>query len=96
MAERRRPRAVLGAALATVLLAASACGGSASGDDAAFAGQTLENPYRVDPAPLTSTDGRSFSLAADTDARLTLVFFGYTHCPDICQVVMATDRKSVV
>ena len=81
---------MLGAALAAVLLAASGCGGSASGDDAPFAGQVLENPYQVDPAPLTSTDGRSFSLADDTDARLTLVFFGYTHCPDICQVVMAT------
>ena len=39
--------------------------------------------------PLTGTDGQPFSLTKDTDKPLTLVFFGYTHCPDICQTVMA-------
>ena len=39
---------------------------------------------------LVDTGGDPFSLATDTDARLTLVFFGYTHCPDICQIVMSS------
>ena len=38
---------------------------------------------------LTSTDGSPYSLAADTDKPLTLVFFGYSHCPDICPLVMS-------
>ena len=39
------------------------------------------------PRPLsTDTDGEPYSLADDTDKRLTLVFFGYTNCPDICGV----------
>ena len=40
--------------------------------------------------PLTDTDGAPYSLSDSTDKRLTLVFFGYTNCPDICQVVMQT------
>ena len=36
------------------------------------------------------TDGAAFSLTDDTDKDLTLVFFGYTNCPDICGQVMAT------
>jgi protein SCO1/2 len=49
----------------------------------------------VPDTALTDTDGAAYSLAADTDKRLTLVFFGYTHCPDICQVVMATLASAV-
>ena len=50
----------------------------------------LTEPYVVPATPLTDTDGAPYSLADSTDKRLTLVFFGYTHCPDICQVVMQT------
>jgi protein SCO1/2 len=70
---------------ATLLL--TACGGS---DDAPLTGAVLDQPYVVPPTPLTDTDGASYSLAGDTDKRLTLVFFGYTHCPDVCQVVLST------
>jgi protein SCO1/2 len=61
------------------------------GDDEApaFSGNTLEQPYQAPDVALTDTDGQPYSLAADTDRRLTLVFFGYSHCPDICQQVMA-------
>lgn len=91
MADRasgRARRTTLAAGAVVLSLVASACGDPASGDDA-FAGTTLQNPYQVDPTPLTATDGSDFSLAEDTDARLTLVFFGYTQCPDICGIVMA-------
>ena len=53
-------------------------------------GTTLDQPYHPVGTALTDTDGRPLSLTRDTDARLTLVFFGYTHCPDICQLVMST------
>jgi protein SCO1/2 len=42
---------------------------------------------------LTDTGGKPFELAAQ-DKR-TLVFFGYTNCPDICQVVMSTIVSAV-
>jgi len=59
------------------------------GDDDGFHGILLPDPYVVDGATLTDTSGAPFSLTDSTDAPLTLVFFGYTHCPDICQTVMA-------
>jgi protein SCO1/2 len=33
---------------------------------------------------LTDTRGRRFDFRRDTAGRLTLLFFGYTSCPDIC------------
>lgn len=76
-----------GLVLLSVLLAL-ALGGCGS-EEPTLHGQPLDRPYVVPATSLTDTDGQPFSLAADTDKRLTLVFFGYTHCPDICQVVMA-------
>ena len=67
-----------------VLLAA--CGGKAD----ALSGAVLDQPYVVPATALTDTDGASYSLTDSTDRRLTLVFFGYTNCPDICTVVMST------
>lgn len=90
----RTRRTALAASAAALALLVSACGGSASGDEP-FAGEVLDNPYQVDPTPLTATDGSDFSLVGDTDARLTLVFFGYTQCPDICGVVMAQLASAV-
>jgi protein SCO1/2 len=79
-----RRRLTAGLVAAALLLAA--CGS----DDAELSGAVLDQPYDVPATPLTDTDGASYSLADDTDRRLTLVFFGYTNCPDICQVVMST------
>jgi protein SCO1 len=45
---------------------------------------------------LTDTDGKPFSLASSTDRRLTLVFFGYTHCPDECPTTMATLASAML
>ncbi|GAA4697543.1 SCO family protein [Nocardioides nanhaiensis] len=88
-----RPRRSAVALLAASLMTLTACSGGASADD--FSGTALDTPYEVSPLPLTDTDGQPFSLADDTDAELTLVFFGYVNCPDICQTVMGSLAQAM-
>ena len=87
------PRGLLAPlALLVSLLLLAGCGGAgeAGTGSAAFSGQRLDPPFEVLGTPLTDTEGDPYSLTRDTDKPLTLVFFGYTHCPDICGQVMAT------
>jgi protein SCO1/2 len=52
-------------------------------------GAVLPRPYRVPSVALTDTAGRQVNLGAAPASPLTLVFFGYTHCPDVCSLVLA-------
>jgi protein SCO1/2 len=42
---------------------------------------------------LTTTQGKPFDLRRETKGFLTLVFFGYTNCPDVCPVHAANISK---
>lgn len=43
------------------------------------------SPTRPKPEfTLTSTDGRPFDFKTDTKGFVTLLYFGYTNCPDVC------------
>jgi protein SCO1/2 len=55
--------------------------------DDGFAGNLLERPYPKPAGAFTDTAGRPFDWSATKP--VTIVFFGYTHCPDICNTVMA-------
>jgi len=61
-----------------------------------FSGAVLHAPYHAPATELTDTDGKPFSLTGSTDKRLTLVFFGYTHCPDECPTTMATLASAML
>jgi protein SCO1/2 len=42
-------------------------------------------PVRAKPDfTLENTDGKPFHFAADTRGVVTLLYFGYTNCPDVC------------
>jgi protein SCO1/2 len=47
------------------------------------------NPRPKPDFTLTATDGAPFAFRRDTEGYLTLLFFGYTSCPDVCPVHMA-------
>jgi protein SCO1/2 len=38
---------------------------------------------------LTDTSGRPYNLATTPSKPVTLLFFGYTHCPDVCIAVLS-------
>jgi protein SCO1 len=83
-------RAALTASLVGLLGLLTACGSSGGASPTELTGTPLDPPFEVSSTPLVDTDGAAYSLTEDTDKDLTLVFFGYTHCPDICGQVMAT------
>jgi protein SCO1 len=49
----------------------------------------FEDPRPAPPLELTDQDGRPFSLAS-LRGRPVLLFFGYTHCPDVCPTTIGT------
>lgn len=60
-----------------------------------FQGTVLKPPRQLAVPELTRHDGNPFTNE-DLNGRWTLMFFGYTHCPDICPMtmnVLAEARK---
>ncbi|WP_030938732.1 SCO family protein [Streptomyces sp. NRRL S-646] len=85
------------ALLAAATLTLSACG---SGDDsnspvavvsedtAQKPATVLDKPFEKPDLVLTDTQGKKYDFRKETAGRPTLIYFGYTHCPDICPLTM--------
>lgn len=54
-----------------------------------FDGAQLATPAPRPSFTLTDTAGKSYDFAAQTSGRPTFLYFGYTHCPDVCPTTMA-------
>jgi protein SCO1/2 len=87
-------------AAVALVLAVAGCGSSAGG--AAHSSGLNDNPGTgkydgvglTPPLPrpqftLTDTAGKSYSFGQRTNNDTTLLFFGYTRCPDVCPQTMA-------
>ena len=53
------------------------------------AGSSLPEPYAMPEVTLTDTSGRPYNLSTTPSKPVTLLFFGYTHCPDVCVAVLS-------
>lgn len=70
------------------------CGAAASPDASegaadALRGRELPEPLARPDFVFTDTDGQPYDFRARTDGKLALLFFGFTHCPDVCPVHLA-------
>lgn len=88
-----RSVAVLVPALVLALVLA-ACGGSPS-KTPVFQGSRLGAPWQVPTTTLTDASDKDWSFTQAT-SPLTLVFFGYTECPDVCPQEMADITSALV
>ncbi|MEU1051615.1 SCO family protein [Streptomyces sp. NPDC005876] len=86
------------ALLAAASLTLSACGGGddagrpvsvVSEDPAAHQAATvLDKPFEKPDLVLTDTRGEEYDLRERTAGKPTLIYFGYTNCPDVCPLTM--------
>ena len=57
---------------------------------ASYAGAILSKPYPKFDGTLVDSNGAAFNMAEQTKGAVTMVFFGYTNCPDACPTIMGT------
>lgn len=60
-----------------------------------LAGPEIRPPLPKPDLILTATDGRRFDLRRETQGFVTVLFFGYTRCPDLCPVQMANIAQAM-
>ena len=63
--------------------------------EATYRGGLVTPPLTKPQLTLTNTSGAPFDFRAETQGYVTLVFFGYTHCPDECPLHMAAIATSL-
>jgi protein SCO1/2 len=100
-------RLFLATLLAAVLLAGTAHGAlaqaqknapvpaPAGGPQAKYNGGMVSPALAKPKFTLTDTSGAPFDLASKTQGYTTLLFFGYTHCPDICPLQMSIIAQAL-
>lgn len=98
---RRLSSAVLALAAVVTLAACSAAANPRPSDlndvpsSGPYLGVGMLPPQPRPSFTLTDTAGRTFSFGQATSGHPTLVFFGYTQCPDVCPTTMADIRTAL-
>lgn len=90
---QRREILTLGAAIMSVGLAgcANASGGAVDPEsDPGWAGSLLDPPFEKPDVEFVDFNGTAFPFRRATEDQLTVLFFGYTNCPDVCPIFLST------
>ena len=74
------------------LLLTLVAGASLAACSPSFHGVVLDPPDAAPPLALVDSTGAAYDLAAQRGA-VVLIFFGYTHCPDVCPTTLADWAK---
>ena len=106
----QRYRGRLVAACAAAALLAAAASGCASNSAATTSGSSnpglvlintskykgnIVSPVDKPAGSLTADDGRQYDIRAETKGVVTLLYFGYTHCPDLCPLTMSNTAVAI-
>tara|TARA_Y100000588_G_C14226382_1_gene913328 strand:+ start:1396 stop:2094 length:699 start_codon:yes stop_codon:yes gene_type:complete len=68
---------------------------AADATDVAYRGARATPPIPKPDLVLADTNGKDFNILAETEGYLTLLYLGYTHCPDICPTHMLDLAKTL-
>jgi len=88
----------VGTLLAVLLLLTAGCSmeaderaeAAARAADTGLRGMLMPDPSARPDFVLADARGGEFDFLAETDGFLTLLFFGYTYCPDVCPIHMSS------
>jgi protein SCO1/2 len=77
-----------------LLLAAGACGGEGASDEPSPTADSYQGMVFTEPLPkphftLTDIEGQPYDFFEETRGYVTLLYFGYTFCADVCPTHMA-------
>lgn len=82
------------AIVATALLVV-ACGAADGATTDDLQGQILVTPQTKTDFVLTDTSGEPYSFVDRTETHVTLLYFGYLSCPDICPLHLAQIARAL-
>lgn len=89
MIEKFTSRSLTGAVIISISMVPAGCTGGGTPRPGELRGAPLDHVLPKPSFSLSSTAGHPYELVQNTDGFVTLLFFGYTNCPDVCPIHMA-------